>query len=88
MTAAVTGVREVAGGVFSSFLTTCSVLGPLIFLNGEIGRVLKVLPMMLLLVLAASLIEAFFILPAHLGTLAPRRSGRSRQSTQMDSTHD
>jgi multidrug efflux pump subunit AcrB len=67
MTAAVEGVREVAGGVFSSFLTTCCVLGPLIFLSGDIGRILRVLPMMLLLVLAASLVEAFLILPAHLG---------------------
>ena len=64
--AAVNGVKEVSGGVFSSFLTTCCVLGPLIFLNGELGRVLKVLPMMLLLVLAMSLVEAYLILPAHL----------------------
>ncbi|MEO1525316.1 MAG: efflux RND transporter permease subunit [Planctomycetota bacterium] len=67
MSAAINGVQEVAGGVLSSFLTTCSVLGPLIFLNGEIGKILRVLPMMLLLVLATSLIEAFLILPAHLG---------------------
>ncbi|GAB5402482.1 MAG: efflux RND transporter permease subunit [Aureliella sp.] len=67
MQAAVNGVKEVGGGVFSSFLTTCSVLGPLIFLNGEIGKILRVLPMMLLLVLATSLVEAFLILPAHLG---------------------
>ena len=60
------GRAEVGGGVFSSFLTTCCVLGPLMFLTGELGRVLRVLPMMLLLVLAASLIEAFLILPAHL----------------------
>ena len=67
MTAAIQGVREVAGGVLSSFLTTCSVLGPLMFLQGEIGKILSVLPMMLLLVLATSLVEAFLILPAHLG---------------------
>ena len=67
MVAAVEGVKEVGGGVISSFLTTCSVLGPLMFLTGELGRILKVMPMMLLLVLAASLIEAFFILPSHLG---------------------
>ncbi|MEM6473381.1 MAG: efflux RND transporter permease subunit, partial [Planctomycetota bacterium] len=67
MAAAVNGVREVAGGVFSSFLTTCSVLGPLIFLSGDLGRILRVLPMMLLLVLATSLIEAYLILPSHLG---------------------
>lgn len=67
MVAAVNGVKEVGSGVFSSFLTTCCVLGPLMFLTGEMGRVLRVLPMMLILVLAASLLEAFLILPAHLG---------------------
>ena len=78
MQAAVNGVKEVAGGVFSSFLTTCSVLGPLIFLSGDIGRVLKVLPMMLLLVLATSLVEAYLILPAHLGHSLQHENGDSK----------
>ncbi|MDD4098264.1 MAG: efflux RND transporter permease subunit, partial [Lentisphaeria bacterium] len=60
------GVREVAGGVVSSFVTTVCVLGPLAFITGQIGRVLRVVPMILLLVLAVSLVEAFLILPAHL----------------------
>lgn len=65
--AAVDGVREVQGGVFSSFITTVCVLGPLAFLDGDIGRVLEVVPLVLILVLVVSLIEGFFILPAHLG---------------------
>ncbi|MHC2069776.1 efflux RND transporter permease subunit [Bremerella sp. T1] len=80
MEAAVNGVKEVAGGVFSSFLTTCCVLGPLIFLNGQIGRVLSVLPMMLLLVLGTSLIEAFLILPSHLGHSLAHESARGRRN--------
>ncbi|QDU60055.1 Toluene efflux pump membrane transporter TtgB [Planctomycetes bacterium Pan216] len=64
--AAIDGSSEVAGGVFSSFLTTVCVLGPLAFISGDIGKILRVLPMMLILVLSVSLIEAFFILPAHL----------------------
>jgi len=67
MTAAVEGTREVAPGVIASFLTTVAVFGPLAFLSGDIGKVLKVLPMVLILVLAVSLIEAFLILPRHLG---------------------
>ncbi|QDU04477.1 Efflux pump membrane transporter BepE [Gimesia chilikensis] len=79
MVAAVKGVSEVAAGVFSSFLTTCCVLGPLIFLNGAIGRALSVLPMMLLLVLATSLVEAFLILPSHLGhSLAREKNSGQR----------
>lgn len=66
LAAAIDGTQEVAGGVFSSFITTVCVLGLLAFLTGQIGRVLRVVPMILLLVLAISQIEAFFILPAHL----------------------
>jgi hydrophobic/amphiphilic exporter-1 (mainly G- bacteria), HAE1 family len=67
MQAAVDGVREVAAGVISSFLTTVCVLGPLGSLSGFIGKVLQVIPLVLILVMAISLIEAFLILPSHLG---------------------
>lgn len=95
MDAAIKGVSEVASGVFSSFLTTCCVLGPLIFLGGQIGRILSVLPMMLLLVLATSLIEAFLILPSHLGhSLAheqdPDKQNRFRKAVEkvIDAARD
>lgn len=65
--ATIEGVDEVKGGVVSSFLTTVCVLGPLATIGGDIGKVLKVVPMVLILLLAVSLIEAFLILPAHLG---------------------
>ena len=65
--AAIDGVSEVRAGVFSSFLTTVCVLGPLATLAGDLGKILRVVPMVLILVLAISLIEAFLILPAHLG---------------------
>ncbi len=65
--AAVDGVQEVAGGVLSSFVTTVCVFVPLSAIDGRIGRTLQVLPAVLIAVLAVSLIEAFFILPNHLG---------------------
>jgi len=64
--AAVDGTREVAPGVVASFLTTLAVFAPLAFLSGDIGKVMRVLPVVLLLVLAVSLVEAFLILPHHL----------------------
>ncbi len=83
LTAAVEGTREVGAGVFSSFLTTICVLGPLAFIGGQIGRVLCVVPMILLLVLTISLIEAFAILPAHLNHAMrhfdPQSSSRGRR---------
>ncbi|MGI9428884.1 MAG: efflux RND transporter permease subunit, partial [Bythopirellula sp.] len=67
MQAAVDGVSQVSAGVTSSFLTTVCVLGPLGTLAGDIGKILRVVPIVLILVLAISLVEAFLILPAHLG---------------------
>ncbi|MCW8908399.1 MAG: efflux RND transporter permease subunit, partial [Sedimenticola sp.] len=64
--AAIDGTRQVSPGVISSFLTTVSVFGPLAFLSGDMGKVLQFVPMVLLLVLAVSLVEAFLILPHHL----------------------
>ncbi len=74
MEAAVEGTREVAPGVLASFLTTIGVFGALAFLRGTIGAVLAVMPVVLILTLAFSLVEAFLILPHHLlGTLHATR---------------
>ena len=64
--AAVQGTRQVLPGVLSSFLTTVMIVGPLAFMDGKMGAVLKYIPAVLVIALAVSLIEAFLILPAHL----------------------
>lgn len=80
--AAVDSVKEVAAGVVSSFLTTICVFVPLMGIEGRIGRVLQVIPIVLVTVLAVSLLEAFFILPNHLGhtfrDVDPLAKGRAR----------
>ena len=88
--AAVEGTKEVAPGVLASFLTTVAVFGALAFLRGEIGAILKVLPVILILTLSFSLVEAFLILPHHLmGTLhaagdQERRGLRARFDTGLE----
>lgn len=72
--ASVDGVKEVQGGVISSFLTTACVFIPLAFMEGRMGRVMNVIPVVLLSVLAISLIEAFLILPNHLSHSMKRHS--------------
>jgi len=64
--AALLGTKEVMPGVLSSFLTTVCVFGPMLFLSGDIGQVLRFVPMVLLIILAVSLVEGFLILPRHL----------------------
>ena len=86
--ATVDGISEVAAGVFSSFLTTLFIFGALYFgMAGQIGKVLYVVPMILILTLSVSLVEAFFILPNHLShSLASRGKGvrKNRFRQAMD----
>ena len=88
--AAVQGTQQILPGVLSSFLTTVSVFIPLAFLAGELGAVLEVLPVVLIAALAASLIEAFWILPHHLKSgLGKKHEKRpSRFRTAFDDGFD
>lgn len=64
--AAIVGTKQVFPGVLASFATTLMVIGPLMFLSGKLGEVLRYIPIILLITLLVSLIEAFLILPSHL----------------------
>ena len=64
--ATVDGISRVARGVLSSFATSAMLFGSLLFLKGDMGQVMGVLPVVLLSVLTISLVEAFLILPHHL----------------------
>lgn len=80
LAAAIEGTKEVGPGVLSSFLTSVCVFAPLAFLAGDIGKVLRVVPVVLIMTLAVSLIEAFLILPHHMAhALHKQREGRFRR---------
>ena len=64
--AAVDGTKTVARGVLSSFATTLCIFIGLVFIEGDLGQILKVIPIVLISVISVSLIEAFLILPGHL----------------------
>jgi multidrug efflux pump subunit AcrB len=66
MQAAIDGTKIVARGVASSFATTLCIFVGLIFIEGNIGQILKVIPIVLISVICVSLVEAFLILPHHL----------------------
>ena len=57
---------EVGPGVLASFLTTICVFGPLTVLKGDIGNVMKFIPLVLIMTISVSLLEAFLVLPNHL----------------------
>jgi hydrophobic/amphiphilic exporter-1 (mainly G- bacteria), HAE1 family len=78
--ATVEGVQQVLPGVLSSFLTTIMIVGPLAFMAGRMGAVLKYLPAVLVITLVVSLVEAFLILPAHLRHSLTRAASSERST--------
>ncbi len=73
--AATEGAMQVLPNVLASFATTAMIFGSLAFLSGDLGAVLRVVPVVMLFVLMVSLVEAFLILPHHLvHTLEVQRS--------------
>lgn len=81
--AATAGVREVALGVIASMATTVAVFLPLMGMTGQIGKVLRVMPLGVIVALAVSLIEAFLILPNHLTHSLARISDRPTRVRAM-----
>lgn len=60
------GVRGVFSPVTIGVLTTMAAFAPLLFVTGTFGQILGSVPIVVILVLTMSLLEVFFILPAHL----------------------
>jgi len=92
MDAAVEGAAQVFPNVLASFGTTALIFGSLAFLSGNLGAVLRVVPVVMLFVLTVSLIEAFLILPHHLvhSLQQPRKDKgvRARVEAAMDWTRE
>ena len=63
--AAIRGAEEVGWPVLAASLTTICAFGPLMFMSGTAGQFMRIVPIMAILVLIASLFEVFVILPAH-----------------------
>jgi len=64
--AAVKGTEEVIGAVVTAVATTIAAFAPLLFMSGIIGKFIRNIPTVLIVALAASLVEALIILPSHL----------------------
>ncbi len=64
--AAIHGTLEVGSPVTFSVLTTIIAFMPLLFVPGVMGKIMRVLPLVVVAVLALSLFESLYILPAHL----------------------
>ena len=76
--AAIEGAREMAVPVTFAILTTVAAFSPMFFVPGVMGKIFRILPLIVISVLTFSLVESFFILPAHLGHRSERAPGTIR----------
>jgi multidrug efflux pump subunit AcrB len=69
MSASLASLAEVAAPVTAAVLTTVAAFGPLILLPGILGDFMRVVPTVVIIALAISLLEAFWMLPTHVVAL-------------------
>lgn len=74
--AAIEGATEMATPVSFAILTTIAAFFPLLLIPGLFGKIFRIIPLMVISVLAFSLIESFFILPAHLAHMGEDKGPR------------
>lgn len=76
--ATLAGAKEVALPVTVAVLTTCLAFIPLTMVGGTMGRIMRILPLVVIFCLLGSLIEAVLILPGHLAHFASTDAHSSR----------
>ncbi len=89
---AVEGASEVSTPVIFAVLTTIAAFSPLLAVPGSMGKIMRVIPLIVIPTLVFSLIESLFILPHHLtsvrfGKPATSRWRRSWQKLQDTFAH-
>ncbi len=85
LSAALDGLREVFAPVTTAVLTTMAAFLPLMLLPGILGDFMRVIPFVVTTALAISLIEAYWMLPAHVTAMRlnldrPNRLQRRRHA--------
>ena len=74
--AAIEGARETATPVTFSILTTIAAFSPLLLVPGALGKIFRLIPLIVIAVLIFSLLESFFVLPTHLAHGGSKRLTR------------
>jgi multidrug efflux pump subunit AcrB len=76
--AALQAVASVGLPVLAAVLTTMAAFLPLMLMSGIVGDFMRVVPLVVTLALALSLVQAFWMLPAHVALVSPNFARPSR----------
>lgn len=78
--AAILGTQEVWRPVTASVLTTIIAFLPLMMVSGIFGKFIRYIPLGVVIALAISLWECFFVLPHHIGAFVSRARNQADES--------
>ncbi|MBU1045068.1 MAG: efflux RND transporter permease subunit [Candidatus Omnitrophica bacterium] len=82
--AAIKGTSEVIAPVAATIITTIAAFFPLMYMGGILGKFLRFIPLMVIVALCASILEAFFILPSHLADFLKPAHTKKDEKQQTD----
>lgn len=82
--ATIESLREVFAPVTTSVLTTVAAFLPLTLMPGILGDFMRVIPLTVCIALLVSLIEAYWILPAHVSASAGMRTRQGRMARKRE----
>lgn len=77
--AAIDGTKQVAKSVVATVLTTVTCFAPLLAMTGIFGKFVKQIPQVVIITLAASLIQALLVLPSHIYDLNDMSEEKARK---------
>lgn len=88
--AAIGGAQRMLWPVVASSLTTVAAFLPLLMVGGVFGKIMFDIPLVMIMVIMASLLECFLILPAHLRSafVAEARRPVSRLRQRLDNAFE
>jgi multidrug efflux pump subunit AcrB len=82
--AAIKGTNEVTSPVIATILTTVAFFAPLFMMSGIMGKYVRNIPQVVIIMLGASLIEALLILPSHIADFAKHVSPEKKKTRLGD----
>lgn len=82
--AAAEGTAEVGGPVIFSALTTMAAFWPLLLAGGNMGKLMRDIPIVVIAVLLGSLIESLLVLPSHLAGSKALKTRQARRPGKVD----
>jgi multidrug efflux pump subunit AcrB len=86
--ASVKGTGEVIAPVTATVITTIAAFFPLMYMSGIVGKFLRFIPLMVILALSASVVEAFIILPSHLADFLKAKNNNNNASEKKEDERD